>query len=447
MKSRMSADEIMRLLASALPQMKLSSGNAEFRIPGAPVSALTARPESAEQVAAILELAQQLRWSIAPAGGGTMLELGSPIRGLDLLIDLRDLNKIVDYQPDDLTLTVEAGTTLEAIGLLLEARGQSLPLDVPLPARATLGGALAANASGPRRLRYGTGRDLVIGMQAALPGGTLARSGGRVVKNVAGYDLGKMHIGALGTLGVITEVTLKLWPAPAATAVETASFASFGDAASAASALFADQLFPAAVEIVGPGALASVSGRADAGAGAERWELVVLFEGLAAAVKRQASECRALTVTRGGAPEPALDPASSVALLADLRDFGRAPGSESLLLKASVLPSQCELAIQALQSAGARLEQPPQVSIRPGAGLVFALWQNPALERLSQAVNQARSVIVEAGGALTIERQPASGHQVDAWGFDAPDLALMRRLKAVFDPEGILNPGRFVGEL
>src|SRR5205085_12417422 len=113
------------------------------------------------------------------------------------------LNAVVDYQPDDLTLTVQAGVTVAEVGRLLQERGQMLPLDVPLPEQATIGGALATNASGPRRTRYGTARDLCIGMQVALAGGTVARSGGKVVKNVAGYDLNKLHIGALGSAGII----------------------------------------------------------------------------------------------------------------------------------------------------------------------------------------------------------------------------------------------------
>src|SRR5579885_3299747 len=154
------------------------------------------RPRSAEQVAALLRLGGEHGWAVAPVGGGTMLELGNPPARLDLAIDLSALAAVVDYQPDDLTLTVQAGITLARIGRLLAEHGQMLPLDVPLPERATIGGALACDTAGPLALRFGTARDLVIGMQAALPQHGLARSGGKVVKNVAGYDLVKVHIRA-----------------------------------------------------------------------------------------------------------------------------------------------------------------------------------------------------------------------------------------------------------
>ncbi len=404
------------------------------------------RPRSAEQVAALLRLADEHGWAVAPVGGGTMLEIGNPPTRLDLAIDLSALDRVVDYQPDDLTLTVQAGITVARIGRLLAERGQMLPLDVPLPERATIGGALACDASGPLALRFGTARDLVIGMQVALPEHALARSGGKVVKNVAGYDLAKLHIGALGTLGVITEVTFKLWPAPAADEAFVAVFATLDAAHAVAQQILAGQLFPAALELLGGAATAE----AVSGSGIEpvsgAWLLAVRLQGTPAAVERQQRDLASLC-TRGGATRAErLQPEQRTRLFDRLRDFGYGEAPTALMLRASVLPAQTATAAGALQALAERLGAAPALLARPGRGRVIACWQDSGRADIVEAVQAPRRAIAGVGGQLIVEWAPAEARSgLDAWGLEGPDLALMRRLKQAYDPHNLLNPGRYVG--
>ncbi len=443
----MSAAAIANLLSETLPHAQVLSGAGldGYELAGArPLAAV--RPATAAEVADTLRLAGQQGWAVSPVGGGTMLDLGNPPSRLDLLIDLSALNAVVDYQPDDLTLTVQAGITLARLDALLAEHSQVLPLDVPLPERATIGGALACDAAGPLSLRYGTARDLVIGMQAALPRHGLARSGGKVVKNVAGYDLAKLHIGGLGTLGIITEVTFKLWPAAPGHGSLVASFDSLTEAHAVAQQILAGQLFPAALELVGPRAGAALAAGSRAEPEGEQWLLAVRFMGTFAAVQRQTRDVMTLC-TQGAAPVvTALEPEQRTRLFDGIRDYGRAAErTAALILRASVLPAQTAQAIAVLDRTGIRLAAAPEILARPGRGTARGYWREPAPAEAVRAVGSARAELAKLGGNLVVERAPAGLlPAIDAWGPDGSDLGLMRRLKQAYDPDGVLNPGRFV---
>src|SRR5215213_7653709 len=183
---------------------------------------LWCEPASAAEVGAVLELANASGAAVLPRGGGSRMGLGQPPRAADLLLSTQGLNQVIEYEPADLTITVEAGLGLDELQALLNSRGQFLALDPPSQAVATVGGLVASNASGPLRLQYGSARDIVIGI--ANSNGVLTKAGGRVVKNVAGYDLNKLYTGSLGTLGVIVELSLKLHPLPERRATVLAGF-------------------------------------------------------------------------------------------------------------------------------------------------------------------------------------------------------------------------------
>src|SRR5258708_6536249 len=174
-------------------------------------------PASREELAEALHAADSRGQAVAPVGAGTQLDLGMPPSRLDLVIETTRVNKVVEYEPADLTVTVEAGLRFADLQKQLAEQGQFLALDPPAAPGATIGGLIATNASGPLRFAYGTARDLVIGTRVANPDGTVTHAGGRVVKNVAGYDLNKLYIGSLGTLGIIVPLSLKLAPVPPAT--------------------------------------------------------------------------------------------------------------------------------------------------------------------------------------------------------------------------------------
>ncbi|MGH7322327.1 MAG: FAD-binding oxidoreductase, partial [Candidatus Rokuibacteriota bacterium] len=224
----------------------------EGRVPRAVVF-----PATAEETARVVAAAASADVAVIPWGGGTQMGLGAPPRDGAVTIVTRRLARVVEHEPGDLTATVEAGLTMDALQQALGTKGQWLSLDPPFPSRATLGGVLATNASGPRRYLYGTARDLVIGIRVVNPAGALVRAGGKVVKNVAGYDLAKLYIGSLGTLGLIVDATLKLRPRPEADRACWAVFDGVGPAAAAASAIMASDLMPHSIELLdGEAALA-----------------------------------------------------------------------------------------------------------------------------------------------------------------------------------------------
>src|SRR6266508_1269310 len=212
----MTATDLLDDLRQAAPNARLLTGGGTdgYEIDELRPSAV-ALPADVEEVAALLRLASARGWAVAPRGGGTMIEQGNPPARLDLVLDLTRLDHVIEHRPRDLTVTVAAGITVGALQEELAKQGQMLALDPPLAGRATVGGVLAGNAWGPRRQRYGTARDLLIGSRTVLADGTRVRSGGKVVKNVAGYDLNRLFIGSAGTLAVLVEATFKVVPIPA----------------------------------------------------------------------------------------------------------------------------------------------------------------------------------------------------------------------------------------
>lgn len=410
------------------------------------VPSAVVRPARTEAVSAVLRAAAKHGLRVVPRGGGTALNLGNVPRGVDLVLDLSALTAVVEYRPQDLTVTVEAGMTVAAVQALLAARGQMLALDPPLPDRATVGGTVAANLTGPRRLRYGTARDIVIGTAAVLADGSEVKAGGRVVKNVAGYDLNKLFIGSVGTLGVITRLTFKVLPMPPERAAVIATLARADDAHRLAQRIAGSVLTPLTLDIAGPGALPRLSAQSVHSAG-EAWSVVVEIGGTPATLARTRAELLALA--RNASAEVAvLEGEVLDEAMAALRDFGHAPGREAaLLLRLAVLPSQVGEAIALLVGAmpdGA----PPAIVARAGNGVVYAAWRAMGPAAALAVVERLRRDLARLGGVLVVERCPPDAKaRLEVWGIEGPDLALMGRLKQAYDPSGLLSPGRGPGRL
>jgi glycolate oxidase FAD binding subunit len=376
---------------------------------------MVVKPSSQAEVAAALAAAREAGAAVVPFGGGTQQHLGMPPRRYDVALDLRRLDRLIEHEPADLTVTVEAGMRLSALQQRLGQRGQWLPLDPPVAAEATIGGVLATNVSGPARLSRGTARDLVIGMTVATVQGDLVKSGGRVVKNVAGYDLAKLHIGALGTTGVIVQVSFKIAPVP----VRTATIAVRGDL---------DALSGLANEV--EGARLALQGCAlSKPAEADQWTLGLRFAAGAAAVERSLRETAALGSSRSLAAEDA-EEAVWPSLLLD-------HASGNLVVGAGVLPTDLAEVAQALASAGA------SVWALPGVGVMHAAWTGDVdVQRL----RRLRELVETRHGALIIEKALVETKlAIDVWGKPRGDFALMQRLKQEMDPAAILNPGRYLG--
>jgi glycolate oxidase FAD binding subunit len=414
-------------------------------------------PEGPEEVAGALRAAAQAGLAVIPRGQGTKLSLGNPPRAGQVALSLAKLNRILEYMPEDLTVTVQAGARLAEVQAVLAQRGQQLALDPPFVERGTIGGILATNVSGPRRLKYGAARDLVIGIRVAQVDGALTHAGGKVVKNVAGYDLMKLYIGSLGTLAVIVEATFKLHPLPPSECSLAAAFPTFAQAQDAALRLLRSPFLPAALAVVTPEMFAMLE-RPGEWAGLETQGACVALAwsaGVEALVQRQSSEIEKALHEAGAAAlastTPTGGPASRTlwqSLLHRRSEDWERPGG--LFVKAVVLTNRvaafCERARAVVTERGLAC----RLSGELASGVLYvrvdgAEGQAQA-DVLAQIVRELRSAAQRYGGSLVVLSCPVEVKRlVDVWDEPAGPLSLMRRLKQEFDPQSTLNPGRFVG--
>lgn len=356
-------------------------------------------PGSSQEVAAALAEANAAGHIVRPRGGGTKLDWGNPGTPLDIVLSTARLNRVVEHVWADMTVTVEAGCTIASLQQTLGQHRQRLAIDPLWPERATIGGILATNDSGALRLRFGALRDLIIGITIALPDGTLAMSGGKVVKNVAGYDLPKLMTGALGTLGVITQAVFRLHPIPLYAQTLTASLPTAEQAQALMSAIQDSQLAHSALQLRADGRSSYVD---------------ILFEGTQTGIDAQQKIVETMAPMNESSPN--VWTARENLWLAN----------DASIVKFSVLPSQigqtvglmvnCEIVAQATGIGYAKL--------------------NSGMDLTS-----LRQKIETMGGSLVILTQS----ELDAWGNPGDSLPLMRAVKQQFDPNRILNRGRFVG--
>lgn len=398
--------------------------------------AIVAHPRNADELCLVLVAANREGLAVAPRGGGAHLSIGNSLKRLDMVVDISALNRIVQHNAADLTLVVEAGITLAALRRALAKEGQFLALDAPLSQRATIGGILASGVSGPLKWHYGSARDLVIGMQVAQADGRLTRSGGQVVKNVSGYDMARLHVGGLGTLGVITEVSFKLTPMPRRESTLVAQFKSYADCAAAAMGVFNSGAMPLAMTAHNHAASKRIGVARDA---ADGNALAVRLGGRPRTLKRLEDETFAILNARADAVDRMdVDAADHWAALAD---FGYAADAKPIMsARVSVLPNRVAQVADAIaQNADAA------ILAQVGYGMLNSHWFNQDLD-MGETLRHARDAVHSAGGSLIVERAPLSVKaDVDVWDYNGDSLAIMRGLKAQYDPNGILNPNRFAG--
>jgi len=411
------------------------------------VPAAVATPRTIDQAAALIAAGARQGQRLCFVGGGTELGLGAPPQGLDLVVRTSALDRVVEHAPLDQIVTVECGVRLAALQQLLAAHGQMLALDPPWAERATIGGVVATNAFGPRRTRYGSVRDLIIGISFVRADGTLARAGGKVVKNVAGFDLPKLLAGSLGTLGLIATATFRLHPLPETSATVLFPAGAASEVRRVIAAARAAQLEPDAAAVLvgddGAGAgAAAAAARRDSDDG---WQLAVRFAGFAAAVASQRD--RLVEVARAlGLDGQPLDEPAGAALWERHRAAREAPAG--FRAKLAMLPADPGAA-----EVIARLRAPlraPRAVFYPTLGLGFIAGDpGEAAPEIAAAVEQVRGHLAASGGSLVVhEAPPAVRARLDVWGVRQDrhsPLPLMRSLKARLDPQGRLAPGRFLG--
>lgn len=410
-------------------------------------------PTTYREVAQALAVADRLGLAVAPRGAGTKVGLGNPPRRCDLIVSTERLARIVDYAPANLTVTVEAGLPLAALQATLAKGGQILPLDVPHADRATIGGIIATNASGPRRFGLGSARDLVIGTAAATTAGTVVRAGGRVVKNVAGYDLNKLYVGSLGTLVIVVEASFKVAPRPVARTTVIGRFARLEDLCQAAWQIARSPLMPTAVDLLDASAAAelSLAGLPDPRRG---YLLATLGTAPGRASIRQRDALQQIDRQAGASEIVDLADDRSDAFWAQVAERpARAEGPELLRAKIAVPIGRLAAMIRAIEEREIPGTKRRSIGGRAASGVLSVHWQlaspspDPAsLAATAAALRELRETSQRLGGSLVVEWCPRDlKDHLDVWGDVGPALGLMRRLKAALDPNGTLNPGRFVG--
>ncbi len=400
----------------------------------------THAPADQAALVAIVADAHAAGTPVYPIGGGTSLDYGLPPSRPGIGVSLSKLNRVIDYPARDMTITVEPGITIDSLAATLASERQMLPIDVPHSDSATLGGVVATSWSGPRRYGYGTMRDYVIGISAVDGRGKLFKAGGRVVKNVAGYDFCKLLTGSLGTLGVIAQVTLKIKPLPQSSAFLFCDLRELSSCEPLLAALVNSRTTPSAIELlVGPhwrdnstlGLLTAASmGR-----------LAVGLEGTAGEVEwmlgQLAQEWRALDVTASRA----LTGNQASSLWNELREFPSAP-EEPLVIKASILPSRTVEFVQLV------LKIDPQASVQAhaGNGIVIARFTQFGSGDVSRnLIGRLQPAAQLAGGNVLVLSSTLAGLTRQAvWGNATAATHWMAKVKQQFDPKTLLNPGRFV---
>jgi glycolate oxidase FAD binding subunit len=375
---------------------------------------LAFRPDDADEAAKLLGAASAAGLAVVPQGARTALSLGRPLERYDIALDLRSMHRVVEYVPDDLTVTVEAGMTLGALQDTLDEHGQYLPVDPPPGNRVTIGGLLATARSGPWRGHLPSARDLILGTGVATAEGTLIHSGGRVVKNVTGYDLHRLNTGALGAFGVIVEASFKLAPLPAAQRSLALVCNSIAEATTVARRLWDASLAARAITVLA--ARAAV----DAGHAAPAAVLVELA-GIEAAVDRSTATLR----EHGEVVEADPDAWRHLASLTS--------ADQSTVLRAGVPTTAIGEMIEDATAAGFTAWG------HIAAGAVWAQRSEPVDVSV---IADLRRGAERHGGFLTIEAAPADTRQsIDPAG--GGDLELVRSLRDQFDPRRTINPGRW----
>ena len=401
-------------------------GSAADAIDGV-VPSVVATPATPDALAKTLAWATETGRTVGVRGGGTKLGWGPPPGPVDLLLSTTAMNAVVEHRHGDLTATVEAGATLAETNAVLSRHRQWLPLDPPWSDRATIGGIVAANDSGPRRQRHGAPRDLIIGMTLARADGLLAKTGGIVVKNVAGYDLARLLTGSFGCLGVILTATFKLAPLAEASRTVSVEFPATAQCGPLVADLRTHASTPTALELATPPAT-----------------MLIRFESVETVAVEQAEQAATLARGHGGTVVVLAGEDETVAWREhDARVFDR----EGTIVKLVVVPSKVSSTLAWLDDAAKRRQLDYVATGRAGLGVLYLGLNGSVSEQASLVTTLRERLPVGCGSAVIQRADPELKALVDVWGRVGDGLRIMQEVKRRFDPTNTLNPGRGPGGL
>jgi glycolate oxidase FAD binding subunit len=409
-------------------------------------------PGSAAEVSEILRFASAERLAVISVGGKTQLHIGMPPRRYDLALDVSRMHRILAYEPRDLTLGVEPGITFADLDRSLGEKGQFLPLSPPFPERATLGGIVAAGSDTPLSYTHGTARDFLLGVEFVTGEGVLSKSGGRVVKNVTGYDLHKLLIGSLGTLAVITRLNFRTFPLPPAQKMFVSAFADPSSAFAFCRTIANSQLQPRVVDVLDGGAAGLSVGRGASLLRRDCWLVVVEAAGHEAVLERHGRDLEAISREAQTVEFIALSDAQREQLSGCLCEFSAiafSATSAATIFRIAGLPSAMSLLLPKIQKLAQHHALDCAVLVR-ALGVVYVALLPPAgpksFPQLVSCSRELMDLCVASGAIPMIERCPLELKNVlNIWPPPGTEHEIAKRLKSVFDPQGILSPGRFRG--
>lgn len=415
----------IRDLQNIVGEANVREAKAEDAVDGVEPS-LVVEPGSVEEISAVMKLASGEGLSVCPRGGGTKTHLGAPPSSADLVLSMLRMDEVIEHVPGDQVVRVQAGVKVQDLQERLAGSDQMLAIDPPEKAAgATVGGIVAANSSGPRRYRYGTIRDLIIGITVVLADGTVAKAGGKVVKNVAGYDLAKLFTGSLGTLGVIADCNFRLHPRPQSARTVAVEVGSPRAARDAAQAIVHSQIEATAVGLHWGGGAKLVS---------------VLLESIPGGIGAKEELARFLLEPFGRVRNLEDDEAD------DLGPLGH-PGPDDVAVKIGAPPADLDAVMESVLDACARRDVTPDLTGHAGTGVTFAGLSGEEAA-VAEAITEVRGIWTRRGGSVVVLSAPASLKRITGvWGPPGDYGGLLRRVKEKFDPGYTMNPGRFVGGL
>jgi glycolate oxidase FAD binding subunit len=412
-------------------------------------------PGTIDEVSKVIAYASQEHLAVVPRGNGTKIKMGGIPNKMDIVLSTGRLNRITDRDCENLTLSAESGLTLSEVqqGLAKVGKGYFLPLDPPFTEEATLGGIVVTNSSGPKRLLYGTARDMIIGAKAVFPNGDIVVSGGKTVKNVSGYDMCKLLIGSFGTLGILCETTFKLLPLPEREATLLLSFAKLEEADGFAREMRGSQLIPSSLEILNAKAVQKMKYPVSMPPNGN-YLVAIGLEGVAEGIDRQVFEMSEMGKRHGTLEALTLDSEKHQAFWVALRDFSLRLTDEYpdvISMKSNFLISKCGEMLGGYEKIAQGLGIDCAFISHAGNGILYShalagKGVRSKSESFVELIKKLTAEAVKCGGGLVVESSPLSiKKKVDVWGQSRSDYVVARRLKEQIDPAGILNAGRFVG--
>lgn len=407
-------------------------------------------PESEDEIASLLKIANDKGFTVIPWGGGTMMSLGNIPKCLDIVISLKRLNKIVEYLPEDLVVTSEAGVTLEALQASLLKNKQFLPLDPPRSEQATLGGIVSSNSFGPLRYLYGCVRDLLLGIKVVGANGIVMKFGGKVVKNVAGYDIKKLFIGSLGTLGIITQTTFRLYAIPEYEESFICTFKNIEDLSGASLKILKTihssiGIGLSAVEILDPNFCELLKHLGTT----EDYLLATRVLGLTkTGLERRINELKEIVKDYSPANMITLNDDEHIKFWNEIKNHPDIASTFFVRCKISTLISRVTSVMKKIEELKKKHEIKYSIIAHIGLGIIHSYFYSLNYDDLIKTLDELRSYVINigSGSSLVIETAPVEIKRlINVWGPTRGDFALMRAIKKAFDPKGILSPGRFVG--